>query len=169
MNIYIICFLLILTFSINVLVALLPSNNCVAYEKSCTIASNNLIRFYTNISHIDECDLLCAGEFECKVSSYFGPDSYPATNSCVLLKFCSNLDDCNNCYTHEKDCYNNCDALIEGNLSENNILDEQPEIADTITCKELCDFSKSCMVYTYYGETSTIFSKWENFPISFDY
>ena len=85
-----------LTFSINLLVALLPTNTCVAYEKSCTLEHNNLIGFHTDISHIDECELLCAGEFECKFASYFGPDSYPVTNSCALLKFCSTLDNCKN-------------------------------------------------------------------------
>ena len=149
MNIYISTFL-ILSFSINLLVALLPTNTCVAYEKSCTLEHNNLIGFHTDISHIDECELLCAGEFECKFASYFGPDSYPITNSCILLRFCSTLDDCNNCYTHEKDCYNVCDAPIEGDLSENNILDIQPEIPNKNTCKELCDISKSCMFYTYF-------------------
>ena len=159
MNIYT-SILLIVTIKINLLVvAILPTNTCVAYEKSCTIETSNLVGFYTNIRHVDECELLCAKEFQCKFASYFGPDSYPATNSCVLLKFCPNLDDCNNCYTHEKDCYNNCDAPIQGDLSGNNILDVRPGITDTITCKELCDFSESCMVYTYFGETSTIFSK----------
>ena len=158
MNIYISTFL-ILTFSINLLVvAILPTNSCVAYEKSCTLEQNNLIGFHTNISHIDECELLCAEEFECKFASYFGPDSYPVANSCALLKFCSTLDNCKNCYTHEKDCYNVCDAPIEGYLSANNILDVQPGIPKE-DCKYLCDNSESCMVYTYFGETSTIFSK----------
>ena len=158
MNIYITTFL-ILTFSINLLVALLPTKTCVAYEKSCKLEHNNLIGFYTNISHVDECELLCAGEYNCRFSSYFGPDSYPIMNSCVLLNSCHHLDDCNNCYTHENNCFNVCDAPIEGGLSGNNILDVQEEISNKNICSELCDISESCMFYTYFGEASSILSK----------
>ena len=159
MNIYISTFL-ILTFSINLLVALLPTNTCVAYEKSCKLEQDNLVGFYTNISHIDECEILCAGEYYCRFASYFGPDSYPITNSCVLLDSCSYyLDDCNNCFTFEKNCINVCDAPIEGDLSGNNILDVQPGISSKNNCEQLCYISESCMFYTYFGETSSIASE----------
>ena len=157
--IFYISIFLILTVSINHVFALLPTNTCVAYEKSCKLEHNNLIGFYTNISHVDECDLLCAGEYNCRFSSYFGPNSHPIINSCVLLNNCPLLEECNNCYTHEKNCFNACDAPIQGGLSGNNILNVQEEILKKNDCQRLCDNSESCRFYTYFGEKSTIFSR----------
>merc|ERR1712029_950314 len=108
---------------------------------------------------IPDCNAHCLDNAKCKVSTFYGANSYPLIYSCVLMDGCNSLQDCPDCWTVEKNCnLPHCSAPVEGAMSDN-IVKIYPNIDADAACQNLCGEHDDCNFYTYLNSSAPSFGR----------
>jgi len=132
--------------------ALADLPTCSVENKACEPHSDNVITTIAGISEVEECKQLCSDTIGCNIISHFGPDSSPFKNHCMLLRSCSKLDDCVDCRSKSKVCFESCNKKLAG-IVEDNFLETIFDVGDESTCLLTCSATHECVYYTYYTST----------------
>ena len=128
----------------------LPPGTCFMEDNACTVHEDNLVSSFLGIPSKEECRQLCQDTADCGYLSYFGNDSFPFTDVCLLFKTCESLHPCPDCITEDKFCYRTCSNNVEGLLGEN-IVELMPDTDTELDCKIHCSKSEDCNFYTYHN------------------
>ena len=130
-------------------------DTCEEWNSAC-IAKDNLIKAISDTVDLDQCKKHCLEFDECKFISFFGPNSFPLSNHCMLLKNCKKMHGCDNCHSINKNCFNSCTNSINGRMA-NNTLEIIAEVQDETLCSASCQKNVNCKFYTYYTDTHSLF------------
>jgi len=125
-------------------------DTCPVENKFCQLHQDNLIDSISAID-IDECRQLCIDLNECKFLSYFGSNNYPIYDYCMLFSSCEVLEDCNDCFSENKQCYGPCGSKVESKLGDN-VIEFITDMELEDDCKKLCLDNANCLYYTHYGK-----------------
>lgn len=72
----------------------LPNGACSSQDAACEIRDDNLVGAVGDVSDPDDCRSACQdNSTSCKYFTYFGPQSFPFTNSCLFFSSCPILDE----------------------------------------------------------------------------
>jgi len=121
---------------------------CSVTNRDCEV-NENLIHAFPEIYSIQECRELCKNTSECEVISYHGQDSVPYKNFCMTYTQCSLLNDCEDCFTEAKPCFDVCDITNDGYFVHDTV-DVITNVADEASCVTQCWMNPDCKFYTYY-------------------
>jgi len=121
---------------------------CSVTNRDCEV-NENLIHAFPEIYSIQECRELCKNTSRCDVYSYHGQNNFPFTNFCMTYTQCSLLNDCEDCFTEAKPCFDVCDIQIEGSFAHDTV-DVITNVADEVSCVTQCWMNPDCKFYTYY-------------------
>jgi len=121
---------------------------CSVTNRDCEV-NENLIHAFPEIYSIQECRELCKNTSECEVISYHGQDSVPYKNFCMTYTKCSLLNDCEDCFTEAKPCFDVCDITNDGYFVHDTV-DVITNVADEASCVTQCWMNPDCKFYTYY-------------------
>ena len=111
--------LLVLSLVISPLVlvkAEFPTDPCWVEDEACLVETDNLLSSLPGVPDVATCRQLCQDNEGCSFFSYFGPESFPLQELCLLLSSCDNLHPCEDCVTEEISCYTPCGAPLEGRM-----------------------------------------------------
>ena len=117
---------------------------------------DNIIGIVNDISSILECRNLCYDEQSCAFITFYGPDSFPFSNTCVLYSACDSLFSCVDCTTEDRDClpveFKLCSSPVESHMGDN-LLQFLPNIDDEAECKGECTKQSGCSYYTFHDRS----------------
>ena len=131
------------------------ATNCSIEGQTCIIGQDNLLASYAGVESLPQCEALCIDNYDCEFISYFGPDSFPLRNYCMLFSECDILTECQDCTTAEEICFEQCGHKVEGPLEEN-VLEIIPGVQDELTCKAACRNESDCEAYTYHDNSDLL-------------
>ena len=126
----------------------LPSQTC-SVAQACQPHQDNVIESVAGVETVSECKQLCNDVSYCNMISHFGPDGFPFSNYCMLLRSCPNLHDCRDCWSEDKSCFSSCDVHFDSQV-EDNVLDVLLDVADEPSCLQSCQLNSSCTHFTFY-------------------
>ena len=74
----------------------LPNGACSSPDAACEITDDNLLGANGDVSDPDECRSVCQDDINeggpCKYFTYFGPQGFPISNTCLFFSECPILD-----------------------------------------------------------------------------
>ena len=109
---------ILLLFFPAIALAQFTNGTCSLDDYACDIVDDNLVELVNDVSSVDECRQACNdNRASCKYFTYFGPDSYPFVETCMLFSSCKELDPCTDCHSEAllcNDAY--CTAPVQGSL-----------------------------------------------------
>ena len=115
---------------------------------------DNIISINTGVSTLVYCRQLCHDEPACAFLTYYGPDSFPFSDNCILYSSCEGLYPCENCFTEESSClpvdFQVCSSSLESHLGDN-MLQFITNVEDEANCKSKCSGVDDCTFYTYHN------------------
>merc|ERR1719342_1736432 len=123
-------------------------DTCSVTNQACE-AHENLINAFPDISSIQECRELCKNTPRCDVYSYHGKENFPFAKFCMTYTKCLLLNDCKDCFTEAKPCFDVCDIPNDVSFVQNTV-DVITNVADEPSCVIQCKMSLECKFYTYY-------------------
>ena len=95
---------------------LLPPGTCEVEGQACDIGQDNLLSALPGVESLQQCEAICIDNFDCEFITYFGSDSFPLRNYCMLFNDCTALADCQDCTTAVELCFEQCGQTVEGPL-----------------------------------------------------
>ena len=117
---------------------------------------DNIISIVNGVSTVVLCRQLCHGEPACAFLTFYGPESFPFSETCVLYSSCESLYPCEDCLTEEASClpveFQVCSSPVESHLGEN-MLQFLTNIENEAACKGECSGVSGCAYYTYHNLT----------------
>jgi len=125
------------------------SERCMNQDKSCDIHGGNLILSQPSATGA-ECRQLCHDTNGCHVFTYFGRESFPFSEECMLFSACDDLNDCEDCLTAFTKGECTCGIAFEGFMNPENLIGLETDIQSEAACRNLCSSDSSCSTYTYY-------------------
>ena len=136
-------------------VRLLPPGTCEVEGQACDIGQDNLLSALPGVESFQQCEAICIDNFDCEFITYFGSDSFPLRNYCMLFNDCTALADCQDCTTAVELCFEQCGQTVEGPLEEN-VLEVIPGVEEELDCKALCRNQTACQAYTHHNSSDPI-------------
>ena len=131
----------------------LPDGSCAIEGMACNM-QDNIIQIVNDISSITECRILCHDEQSCTYMTFYGPESFPFSDTCVLYSSCEELFSCDDCKTEDSSClpveFQLCSSAVESHMGDN-LLRFLPNIEDEAECKGECTAQTGCLYYTYHN------------------
>lgn len=127
-----------------------PSGGCFVEDQACEANEDNFLDSVPGLSSVEECYEICNDNTDCEFLSYFGADSFPLQNYCMLFTTCPSLHPCVDCITEEKSCYEACSDALEGAIGENTV-GMIVSVQSEVLCMDNCRTDPSCKFYTYYS------------------
>ena len=82
-----------------------PTNPCYVDNEACDTNEDNLITSITGVTSLEDCRAHCYGESLCKFFTYYGPDSFPLSNICMILSSCEDTFQCDDCHSEDSFCF----------------------------------------------------------------
>ena len=141
-------FLLLLLFSPSV--AADRPIDCFFDQQKCEIERDILINTFPETTSVEECKLLCEDEINCRAFTYFGSNSFPIPNGCLLFSTCRDRQPCENCTTGSTQAQCTCSISYAGEVTSENFVDLFGGVQDELSCKSPCLSESLCDLYTYY-------------------
>ena len=120
-------FILILLFHLTL--AEFPTNPCYLDNEACDTNVNNVIDTITGVSTLEECRASCYSNPLCKFITFYGEDSFPLSNICMILSSCDETFHCDGCHSEDSFCFR---QLIGNNERVMINLSSYPEIVVTV-------------------------------------
>ena len=149
---------ILLSFSQALARASLPPGTCQVEGQACDIGQDNLLSAQAGVESLQECEAICIDNFDCEFITFFGSESFPLRNYCMLFQDCSELAECQDCTTAVELCFEQCGQSVEGPLEEN-VLEVIPGVEDELDCKAICRNQTACQSYTYHNSTDPVLRK----------
>ena len=144
-------------FHLALVLAEFPTDPCFVEGEACIVEADNLLSSLPGVSDLAACRQICQDNDGCHFFSYFGQESFPLTELCLLFSSCSSLHPCEDCRTEEISCFPSaCGIPLEGRIGDNN-LDIITAVKDEVACKLNCSANPNCNVYTYYNSEDVNF------------
>merc|ERR1711971_166112 len=116
--------------------------------------ADNLIHTFMGIPTVDECRELCEAEMGCLAFTYYGNDSHPIHDACLLFCSCSETRPWPNCTTGSSQCqsltFHPCSIQYYGDINQDNFVNLLGSVPDEPSCKDECFTNNDCQLYTYY-------------------
>ena len=132
----------------NLLKNVQPYDTCYERNSAC-VAEDNFLMSSLEAMNLETCKKHCSELDECKYISFFGPNSFPFSNHCMLFKDCQRLHSCIDCQTLDKNCFDSCGKSIQGRIADN-ALDVMTKVENEAQCNINCQNNADCHFYTYY-------------------
>ena len=115
-------------------------------------AHGNVVSVLPGIATLDQCRLLCSNEAECVYLTFFGPQSYPLANTCMIFSSCPTLDECSDCVTEIGTCLSMtlplCSSPVETKIGQN-FVGLVTDIESENDCRAECFRNSQCEFYTH--------------------
>ena len=128
----------LLTSCLMVLVmARFPTDPCWMEDKACLVENDNLLSSLPGLPDLVSCRQVCQDADGCQFFSYFGLESFPFQEHCLLFSSCSSLHWCEDCRTEETTCFGVCGVPLEGRIADND-LDIISGVNTELECKMNC-------------------------------
>ena len=135
-----------------------PTDPCWVEGEACLVETDNLLSSLPGVPDLVTCRQICQDNKDCIFFSYYGPESFPFQEYCLMFSSCSSLHPCEDCRTEEFSCFPApCGVPLQGPITDNSV-DIITAVPDELVCKLNCIENPSCKVYTYYN------SKDVNYP-----
>ena len=125
------------------------SPSCSLEGQACLTHQDNLLDSQAGIDSLQDCATLCVDNYDCEFITYYGPDSFPLKNYCMMFIGCETLTSCEDCTTEMELCFEQCGQNQEGPL-EDNVLEIIPDVESELNCKANCRNVSDCQAYTYH-------------------
>lgn len=77
---------------------------CTPVENQMCKIEENIITYVSDVSSLAECHEICHDELECAFLTYFGSNSSPFSDTCVIFSSCNILEECVDCTTEVGSC-----------------------------------------------------------------
>jgi len=135
--------------------ASLPSGECSVDNVVCETHSDNVVGTVHGVD-LEQCEKLCSQTRDCTFLTFFGPDSFPLHDHCILFSSCTSQHECNNCTTETEVCFNTCSSNILGFLGDN-VVDWKFDMESEKQCKLLCRENLACFAYTHFNNSDVTF------------
>ena len=117
---------------------------------------DNVISIDNRVSTVVQCRQLCHDEPAFVFLTFYGPDSFPFFDTCVLYSSCKDLYPCENCFTEESSClpvdFQVCCSSVESRLGDN-MLQFLANVEDEAKCKGKCSEVDGCAFYSYHNQS----------------
>lgn len=125
-----------------------PSMNgsCSVDESTC-VMTDNVIKIDPE-NTLEQCRTACKNEPRCKFLTFFGRNSLPFSEICVMFTSCDDMDTCSDCTTEDKECLP-CSRSQVSKMGDI-FLEFIPSVPEEFKCKSACMEQGSCTWYTYY-------------------
>ena len=83
-----------------------PTNPCYIDNEACDTTENNLIDTITDVRSLEECRGLCYRNYTlCNFFTFYGPDSFPLSNICMILSSCDETFQSDGCHSEDSFCF----------------------------------------------------------------
>ena len=129
--------------------------DCFLDGEECEIRSDNLVHTFMGVPTVEECASLCTDQFG-QAFTYFGPDSSPYHNTCLIFSSCTERRPCQDCTTGSSQEECTCSLKYSGEVDDSNFVDLIGSVSDEYACKELCSDNSQCTVYTFYDSQDPV-------------
>ena len=127
----------------------LPGGSCYIKDEECKVDGDNVISILHNIPTLEQCRQICHDEEHCSFLSYFGANSFPFTETCMMFSTCDELSSCTDCRTEDSSC-RLCSLAIEGHVADN-LVEYLTSVESEFECQAACAQNQFCSFYTYYS------------------
>ena len=124
-------------------------------NQACEAHTDNVVG--TGDTDLATCRALCSYRDDCNFITFFGSESFPLHDYCMLFSSCDSQHECDHCRTEAEVCFETCSENIEGTMGGENILEVSFDVEEEISCKLLCSLNPSCVVYTHYNTSHPTF------------
>ena len=149
--------LTLVTFHLNLVQAEFPTDPCWVEDEACLIGPENLISSLSEVPDVATCRQLCQDNNGCNFFSYFGPESFPLQELCLLFSSCDSFHSCVDCRKEEFSCHPNpCGAPLEGRIADN-MVEIITGVTTELDCKFNCSANPGCNIYTHYDSDDANF------------
>ena len=114
---------------------------------------DNTVSIINHISTASACRALCQDESMCTFATFYGADSFPFSETCVLLSSCQGVHDCVDCSTQDTTCDTmSCTSShpLQSHLGDN-LIQFLPDLEDQEDCRAACIAETSCTFFTHYN------------------
>ena len=128
---------------------------CLMENIACEAHSNNVIE--VGDSDLATCRQMCSYREGCEYLTFYGSNSFPLHDYCMLFSSCDSQHQCNYCQTEAEICFETCSHALEGNMGGENLLDVTFDVEEEISCKLYCSLNPQCTVYTHYNAEHSSF------------
>ena len=110
------------------IVVLLKENYIVIFllgwckeNSTCAIQDDNLIDSIAKVYTIEECKNICEEVDACQYITYFGSTSFPFVDYCMIFSECPMTNECQDCISESRVCFETCSDSFESTLTDNAI------------------------------------------------
>ena len=125
-----------------------PTDPCLVEGEACLVETDNLLSSLPGVPDLATCRQICQDNKDCIFFSYFGSESFPFQEYCLMFSSCSNLHPCEDCRTEEFSCFPApCGVPLQGSITDNSV-DIIMAVPEEVVCKLNCIENPSCKVYT---------------------
>merc|ERR1719186_1030269 len=114
---------------------------------------DNVVSIIQEVETFLDCRALCQKDSSCMFISFYGSNSFPFSQMCVLFSSCEELHECTDCKTEERTCaavdLRICSSAVQGQIG-GNMLEYLPGVSNETLCREACNKEAGCNFYTFY-------------------
>ena len=138
-----------------------PPIDCFIDQEECEIGTDNLIHTFLGIASAEECKLRCEDEIGggvhiCTAFTYFGSNSHPIPDGCLLFSSCRERRPCQNCTTGSSQTECKCSIAYAGDVTPDNFVNLVEGVPDEFACKKRCITESVCDLSTYYDSQDPV-------------
>ena len=129
---------------------------CASNSTACGSGDGGLLSLTGGVTMLTECRQMCHEDTECAYFTYFGLESFPMQEVCLLFSSCGTEVPCEACVTETRDCYRSCSSAYTGALDDN-IVDMVPDVDSDVECRLQCQDAPGCSFYTHFSSADPLF------------
>ena len=123
---------------------------CVSNKTACDVSENNILDAIDSVFSAFECRKRCYDYQECAFFTYYGAESFPLRDFCMLLRTCDTTSTCEDCVSQTRDCYDTCGYTFTGVLAGNTV-GVIPGMDSDASCQLECSKTPDCNYFTYFS------------------
>ena len=124
---------------------------CASDNVACDALDDNGLDSIGGVASIEQCRQLCYDNDDCQFITYYGLESFPLQETCILLRSCEEIHPCTDCVTETRSCYQTCGTNVVGVIGENNLA-FYGGVETEAECRDYCRTTSNCSFYTYFLE-----------------
>ena len=81
----------------------LPNGVCLLENQACGM-HDNVVSIVNSINSLDQCTELCQDEDSCTFVTFYGENSFPFSQTCIMFSSCDDIVVCDDCTTEDSTC-----------------------------------------------------------------
>ena len=138
----------------------LPNGVSLLEGQACGM-HDNVLGIENSISSLEECTGLCQDDDDCKYATFYGQNSFPFSETCIMFRSCDDIVDCVDCTTEDSTCKEvSCTTSVgvESRIGDN-LVSFIPDLEDENECRTQCRNNSDCLFFTYHDLHDLSFSR----------